>query len=78
MDGLSLLSEARRAGLTVQTVGERLVVRGPGRLETLAKRLLSHKAELLCELDEERFVCRAMERDLGLPAGSLTLWEPGR
>jgi hypothetical protein len=26
----------------------------------------------------ESFVCRAIERDLGLPPGSLTLWEPNR
>jgi hypothetical protein len=26
--------------------------------------------------DEEAFVCRAIERDLGLPAGSLELWTP--
>jgi hypothetical protein len=28
--------------------------------------------------DDERFICRVIERDLGLPRGSLTLWEPVR
>jgi hypothetical protein len=28
--------------------------------------------------DDERFICRAIECDLGLPPGSLTLWEPIR
>jgi hypothetical protein len=28
--------------------------------------------------DDERFVCNGIERDLGLPPGSLTLWEPIR
>jgi hypothetical protein len=26
----------------------------------------------------EAFICRVIERDLGLPRGSLTLWEPVR
>jgi hypothetical protein len=28
--------------------------------------------------DDERFICNRIERDLGLPPGSLTLWEPIR
>ena len=27
-------------------------------------------------VDDEAFICRAIERDLGLPPGSLTLWDP--
>jgi hypothetical protein len=47
MDGLTLLNEARAAGLEVRTDGDRLVVRGPRSAETLARQLLAHKAELL-------------------------------
>ena len=78
MDGLKLLAEARRAGLTVWAEGERLLIRGPQKEEVLAKRLLSNKPELLVALDDEQCVCRMIERDLGLPLGSLTLWEPKR
>jgi hypothetical protein len=28
--------------------------------------------------NDERLVCRAIERELGLPPGSLTLWDPVR
>lgn len=48
--GLTLLVEARRAGLEVRAEGDRLVVRGPRRLEPLARRLLEHKAEVLAVL----------------------------
>ena len=78
MDGLKLLAEARQAGLTLRAEGERLLVRGPRHLEALAKRLLAHKAEVLPALEDERFICSGIERDLGLPPGSLTLWEPWR
>lgn len=47
MDGLTLLTEARSAGLTVTAEGERLVVRGPRLAGELAQRLLSHKADVL-------------------------------
>jgi hypothetical protein len=47
MGGLTLLAEARQAGLTVRVEGDRLLIRGPREQEALAKRLLSQKAELL-------------------------------
>jgi hypothetical protein len=78
MDGLRLLAEARRAGLGVRIEGEQLSIRGPRTQESLAKRLLAHKAELIRTLDEERFICHVIERDLGLPPESLILREPGR
>jgi hypothetical protein len=28
--------------------------------------------------EDEQFICRAIERDLGLSPGNLTLWEPVR
>lgn len=38
MDGLTLLAEARAAGLEVRAEGDRLVIRGPRKAEALAKR----------------------------------------
>jgi hypothetical protein len=94
MGGLALLTEARAAGLRVRVEGDRLIIRGPRSQEALAKRLLSRKAELMPVLrqttlrsgtegisfgaEDEAWVCRGIERDLGLPSGTLTLWEPIR
>jgi hypothetical protein len=47
MDSLTLLSDARAAGLEVHRDGDRLVVRGPRSAEPLARQLLAQKAELL-------------------------------
>lgn len=50
MDGLTLLAEAETAGLTVAVDGDRLVIRGPKRLESLAKRLIAHKSAVFSAL----------------------------
>jgi hypothetical protein len=50
MDCVTLLHEAREAGLEVRADGDRLVVRGPRSAEALARTLLAHKAELLTML----------------------------
>lgn len=47
MDSLELLQQARLAGLTVITAGDKLVVRGPRRLAPLAEKLLANKAQVL-------------------------------
>ncbi len=43
MDALTLLAEARKAGLAVLVEGDRLRVRGPRRAEAIAKKLLALK-----------------------------------
>jgi hypothetical protein len=50
MDGLTLLSDAVTAGLTVQVDGERLVIRGPKAADAVARRLLEHKPEVVAAL----------------------------
>jgi hypothetical protein len=50
MDSMTLLAEARTAGIQVLADGDRLVVRGPRAAEALARRLLEHKAEVLARL----------------------------
>jgi hypothetical protein len=52
MDAVSLLEEARAAGLEVRTEGDQLVVRGPKRLATLALRVLDHKPAILAILED--------------------------
>jgi hypothetical protein len=43
MDGMTLLTTARAAGLVVAATGERLVIRGPRRAEPVALQLLENK-----------------------------------
>ncbi len=50
MAGLTLLEEARAAGLTVRADGEQLVVRGPRSAEVLARALLAQKTAVLAAL----------------------------
>jgi hypothetical protein len=48
-----VLREARAAGLLIQADGERLLVRGPKRLQAVAHHLLRHKPEVLAFLATE-------------------------
>lgn len=52
--GLTLLDQARVAGLHVRAEGERLIVRGPRAAEAVAQQLLARKPELLTELAREQ------------------------
>ena len=56
MDGLTLLAEARQAGLHVTVSGDQLVVRGPARLGSLARRLLAEKPAIVDALTAEQEV----------------------
>src|SRR6266478_6719489 len=47
MEGLTLLREARAAGLSLARDGDELVIRGPRRAEPVARLLLSRKAEVI-------------------------------
>jgi hypothetical protein len=44
-----------------------------GRCEKSERSEISHTA---VDLEDERCICRGIERDLGLPLGSLVLWDP--
>jgi hypothetical protein len=54
VDGLTLLREARLAGLQVTARGDRLVVQGPHRLKAVASRLLAAKVTVLEALAVEQ------------------------
>lgn len=47
MDGLTLLQDAEAAGLSVDVKGDRLVIRGPPRLSSIAALLIDNKAAVL-------------------------------
>lgn len=49
-----VLREARAAGLLIQADGDRLLVRGPKRLQAMAQEVLRHKREILAFLAAER------------------------
>jgi hypothetical protein len=53
MDGLTILREARAAGLEIKVDGDRLVVRGPKSAASLAERLLEMKPEIIPLLESE-------------------------
>ena len=53
MDCVTLLEEARLAGLTVLIDGGKLVVRGPRRAEPVALRVLRHKPDVLATLERQ-------------------------
>ena len=50
MDGLTLIEQAKAAGLTVRADGDKLIVCGPKRLESLAKRLIDNKPLVMAAL----------------------------
>jgi hypothetical protein len=52
MDGLTLLRQAREAGLAVAFDGDRLVIRGPKRAEPVARLLIQNKPEVVAALAE--------------------------
>lgn len=75
MDGLTILREARDAGLHVSAVGNRLVVKGPRRLEAIAKTLIAQKPSVLEALAGERDIAwriEAMSRQVTI-AGAIRL-----
>jgi hypothetical protein len=71
MDAVALLHRAQEAGLRIEPKGDRLLIRGPKRLEPMVKLLAEHKAEVLAVLGPGRLaaVVEAIEYEgLKLPA----------
>ena len=50
MDGLTLLRRAQEAGLAVQAEGDKLLIRGPKRAESVARLLIEYKPAVLAAL----------------------------
>jgi hypothetical protein len=74
MDAVALLRHAKEAGLRVEPIGSKLMVRGPKRAESVVRLLAEHKAEVLVVLSlatidarcwHERFTAKAFEWLLG-------------
>jgi hypothetical protein len=53
VDSVTLLRQARQAGLRITASGDQLVVQGPRRLEPMARLLLAEKPRILRALAEE-------------------------
>ena len=53
MDGMTLLQEARAAGLIVSVEGGTLKIRGPRQAEVVAKKLIAHKPAVVNALRVE-------------------------
>jgi hypothetical protein len=69
MDGVALLRRAEEAGLRVEAVGDKLVVRGPRQAEPMVRLLAEHKGAVLAALApasielrrwQERYVARSL------------------
>src|SRR5262249_13793708 len=56
MVGLTLLEQARSAGLTVTVQGDKLVIRGPRRARHLAEQLMARKGEIIDALAVESLI----------------------
>jgi hypothetical protein len=54
MDAVALLHRARKVGLRVEPMGDKLLVRGPKRAEAVVKLLEAHKVEVLAALAQAR------------------------
>jgi len=50
VDAVALLHRAQEAGLRVEPMGDKLLVRGPKRAEAVVKLLEAHKGEVLAAL----------------------------
>ena len=79
MDGLALLTEARRAGLRVALDGERLVIRGPRRAEPIARRLMEAKPAVVGALrgtaEAVRIHSRILDAEFWIAADEATAAE---
>jgi hypothetical protein len=86
-----LLKEAQAGGLALRTEGDRLVIRGPRRLEPLARKLLEHKPQVIQALRYEvpdgwtrrnwierlRYLAKACEPYVPGRAAELREWADG-
>lgn len=80
MDVVTLLREAEIAGLQVRTDGDKLIVRGPRSLESLARKLLERKADVLPLLTrKEATYGPDVAADVAVPCpGAQPVAEPAR
>ena len=53
MDALALLHRAQEVGLSIEPMGDKLLIRGPKCAESVVKLLAEHKAKVLAALTPE-------------------------
>ncbi len=80
MDGMTLLAEARTAGLLVRAEGGRLVIDGPRAAAPVVERLVAAKSAVLAALADGRPEdgADAARPDSGLGPLSRVFWVPPR
>jgi len=74
MDALALLHRARDAGLRVELIGDKLLVRGPKRAEAVVKLLAEHKAEVLAALAPGASVSKCNRQSEEVDAAEARRW----
>jgi hypothetical protein len=74
MDAVTLLRRAKDAGLRVEQLGDKLVVRGPKRAEKFVKLLAKHKLEVLAALSDTELLAPSPWFERAIPT---TGGEPG-
>lgn len=67
MDSMTLLANARAAGLSIRRAGSQLVINGPKRLAPFALELLARKADILAALGAENPKDPSAHQQVGAP-----------
>lgn len=73
MDGLTLIREARAAGLRLAVHGDKLVIRGPRRAESVVRKLIDYKPEVMTAL-KLRAIDPPAPRTFGPAGDDPTVW----
>ena len=73
MDAVMLLRRAHDAGLRIEPAGDKLVVKGPRRAESIVKLLAVHKAEVLAVLAQAGHAPPPVAK-AGRPAAEPSFW----
>jgi hypothetical protein len=74
VDAVGLLHRAQEAGLRVEPIGGKLLVRGPKRAEAVVKLLAEHKAEVLAALAPGASVSKCDRQSEGVDATEARRW----
>ncbi len=77
MDGQGLIRQARKAGLKVEAVADRLIIRGPQSAKKLAKAILTRKSEIVELLRSEEGL-RSKTKSLVVKPGDSVEWQSPR
>ena len=74
MDAVALLQRAQKAGLRVEPIGDKLLVRGPKRAEAVVRLLAEHKADVLAALTPDPSAPKCGDQYEALDATQARRW----